>query len=214
METMGDILERARDFASASFSKDEAERLFGWKVESLDVKMPEEHKATVVVTFENKIILDIKYFLHPELKELGDEVDIKVSLKTDLVSRVRYNIFYSGYIHGQGYMRVDMGEVENPMMQRMYEDYYLPALKMIYRPIIIQFKGFFTRDFFGVRADSRGGEIYYSPVSTRSESKDAKVWDVIGRLHDLDVMLRSPEVVHSLAELDVQMSFLPSVIWS
>lgn len=214
METIGDLLERAREFSLGDFSKEEAERLFGWRVSEMAVKSPEQDKSTVVIKFDNGIILDVKYFLNPELSELGDNIEISLRLKTDLTSGIKYNIFYSNYIHGQGYIRADLGTIENPMIKKIYEDYYLPALKSIYRPIIISFKGFFTRDYFGVIADNISGEIYYSPVRSRSESKDAKVWDVIGRLHDLDSLMREPEIRHALAELDVQMSLLPSVMWT
>jgi len=111
-------------------------------------------------------------------------------------------------------MRIDLGTVENKMVQSMYDEYYIPAIRQIFRPIIEQFRGFYTRDYFGVEADSKQGYIYYSPVSSRSESKAASIWDVIAKLHRLDDLMRKPEVRHSLTELDVQMSFLPSVIWT
>jgi hypothetical protein len=62
--------------------------------------------------------------------------------------------------------------------------------------------------------DSTHGEVYYSPVRYRSEHKASRIWDVIGRLNELDALLKEPEVRHALAELDLQLSFLPSVMWS
>jgi len=214
METMGDLLEKVKEFATKDFSKDDAEKLFGWKVTDMVARNPEENKTTITMTFENGLVLDAFYFLHPALAELGDNTEFTIRLKTDLTSRIRYNIFYSAYIHGQGYMRIDLGTVENKMVQSMYDEYYIPAIRQIFRPIIEQFRGFYTRDYFGVEADSKQGYIYYSPVSSRSESKAASIWDVIAKLHRLDDLMRKPEVRHSLTELDVQMSFLPSVIWT
>jgi hypothetical protein len=123
-------------------------------------------------------------------------------------------VFYSGYIHGQGYVRLQIAEMDNVMAQRIIDDFFAPALKMIYKPIIIQFRGFYSRDYFGVEADNNRGEIYYSPIRSRSENKDLEISKVIGRLHELDSFLREPEVRHSLAELDLQLSFLPSIVWS
>jgi hypothetical protein len=100
------------------------------------------------------------------------------------------------------------------MLQMMLEEYYVPALKMIYKPIISQFQGFFERDYFGVQVDNSYAEIYYAPVRYRSEYKAGKIWDVVARLHALDALLREPEVRHALAELDLQLTFLPSVMWS
>lgn len=214
METMGDLLEKAREFSLGDFSKEAAERLFGWKVKDMVVRTPEQDKSTVIVEFENGIMLDIRYFLNPELSELGDNIEVELRLKTDLTSRIKYNLFYSNYIHGQGYIRASLGMINNRMIKQIYEDYFLPALKSIYRPIIINFKGFYSRDYFGVIADTATGEIYYSPVRSRSESKGARIWDVIGRLHELDNLMRQPEIRHALAGLDVQMSLLPSVMWT
>jgi hypothetical protein len=85
---------------------------------------------------------------------------------------------------------------------------------MIYKPIIIQFRGFYSRDYFGVEADKNRGEIYYSPIRSRSENKDLEISKIVGRLHELDSFLRESEIRHSLAELDLQLSFLPSIVWS
>ncbi|MCJ7445569.1 MAG: hypothetical protein MUO26_13795, partial [Methanotrichaceae archaeon] len=136
------------------------------------------------------------------------------ALRTDLRSRVKYNIYYSGYIHGQGYIRLRLADVENRMLQKVLEDFYVPALKAIYKPIIEQFKGVYSKDFFGMETNNTHGEIYYSPVQFRSEYKEARIWDVISKLHELDAIMRQPNIRHSLAELDLKLSFLPSVMWS
>ncbi len=214
METMGDLLEKVREFASHSFTKDEARMLFGWEVQDVSSKGAEADESHVKVSFENGIVLYINYFLNLDPTETEDTCEFIMALKTDLRSRVKYSVHYSNYIHGQGYIRLKIADTDNKMVQMMLAEYYVPALKVIYKPIIIQFRGFFDRDYFGVQADENNAEIYYAPVRYRSEYKDAKVWDVVARLHGLDALLREPEVRHALAELDLQMSFLPSVMWS
>ncbi len=214
METMGDLLEKVREFASHSFTKEEAKRLFGWDVKEIAVKSGDCDESNVFITFENGNNLHIKYFLNLDPTETEDTCEFTLGLRTDLRSRIKYDVHYSNYIHGQGYIRLRIAETENRMLQRMLEDFYVPTLKMIYKPIIIQFRGFYTRDFFGVQVDSSHGDIYYSPVRYRSEHKAARIWDVIGRLNELDSLLKEPEVRHALAEMDLQLSFLPSVVWS
>jgi len=103
--------------------------------------------------------------------------------------------------------------VENPLMRKVLDEYYLPRLKAIYKPIILRFKGFFSRDYFGIEARADQAHIYYSSVRARREEMDADLLDVTARLYSLDAMLKEGEVRHKLAELDMQMSVLPSVIW-
>ncbi len=213
METLGDLLEQVQEFASHSFTKEEAQKLFGWNVVGIAARSAENDEQHVVITFENKLILHIKYFLNLDPTEMEDTCELTLGLKTDLKSRIRYNAFYSGYIHGQGYLRLRIVETDNRMLQRMLEDFYIPSLKAIYKPIIIQFRGFYSKDYFGVDVGAEG-EIYYSPVRYRSEHKAARIWDVIARLHELESLLRDEEIRHTLAELDVQLSFLPSVVLS
>jgi hypothetical protein len=213
METMGDLLERVKEFASHSLTKEEAEKVFGWGVRDLLARPADEERMPVIIVFDNGLILDAAYFLIPNPTDPGDICEIGLRLRTDLTARIRYKVFYSGYIHGQGYIRIDLGQLENKMAQKIMEEFYIPALKRIYKPIIIQFKGFYSRDHFGLEVDGRQGYIYYSPVRSGSESREARIWDVIARLHQLDALLREPEIRHSLAELDVQITFLPSVMW-
>lgn len=214
METMGDLLEKVREFASHSFTEDEAQMLFGWEVKDISTRGANTDESHVIVSFDNGMVLYINYFLNLDPTETEDTCEFILALRTDLRSRVRYSVHYSKYIHGQGYMRLKIAETDNRMVQSMLEEYYVPVLKMIYKPIISQFQGFYDRDYFGVQADNNYGEIYYAPVRFRSEYKNAKIWDVVARLQALDALLREPEIRHALAELDLQMSFLPDVVGS
>lgn len=215
METMGDLLEKAREFASHSFTKEEARSLFGWEVKDISSRSDEkEDESHVAVAFENGFMLHINYFLNLDPTETEDTCEFILAFQTDLRSRVKYSVHYSIYIHGQGYIRLKIAETDNRLLQKMLEEYYVPALKMIYKPIITQFRGFYERDYFGVQADKNYGEIYYAPVRYRSDYKDTKIWDVVARLQALDALLREPEIRHALADLDLQLSFLPSVMWS
>lgn len=214
METMGDLLEKVQEFAFTSYTKEEATGLFGWPALDISVRGTKDDETHITITFENNLVLYINYFLNLDPTETEDTCELTLGLRTDLRSRIRYNVFYSGYIHGQGYLRLQMEETDNRMLQRMLEDFYVPALKFIYKPIIISFKGFYSKDFFGADAGHEQGEIYYSAVRYRSEHKASKIWDVIARLHELDNLLKEPEIKHALAELDVKLSFLPSILGS
>lgn len=212
-ETMGELLERLQEFVRQDFRRDVAERTLGWHVEDITVRTPSEDETLVSILLEKSLAIDVRYFLNVGLHDTGEDCEFRLKLRSSISSRVGYNIFYSGYIHGQGYIRISLGDVENKMVQKVLDEFYVPRLKDIYKPIIIEFKGFYSRDFFGVAADSTGSEIYYSPVRARSEEAQAPVLDVIARLYHLDSLLRSEEILHRLAELDLQMSFLPSVMW-
>jgi hypothetical protein len=214
METMGDLLEKVREFASRSFTKDEAQMLFGWEVKDISTRGTKTDESHVIISFENGMVLYINYFLNLDPTETEDNCELILALRTDLRSRVKYSVHYSKYIHGQGYMRLKVAQTDNRMVQSMIEEYYVPALKMIYKPIISQFQGFYERDYFGVQADNNYGKIYYAPVRFRSEHKMCSIWDVTARLQALDALLREPEIRHALAELDLQMSFLPDVVGS
>jgi hypothetical protein len=214
METMRDLLEKVREFASHNYTREEAEKLFSMNVLDVTVRSAENDESLVIITLDDKLVLYIKYFLNLDPTETDDTCEFTLALKTDLRSRIKYSIHYSNYIHGQGYMRLQIADTDNRMLQTMLQDFYVPALKAVYKPIIINFRGFYTRDYFGVNANHTHGEIYYSSVRYRSEHKVARIWDVIARLHELDSLLKEDQIRHDLAEVDVQLSFLPSVVLS
>ena len=214
METMGDLLEKVSEFASHNFTKEDAQKLFGWNVRDMSVKSKENDESCIYITFENGYILFIRYFLNLDPTETKDTCEFTMALQTDLRSRIRYDVHYAGYIHGQGYIRLRVQEMKNRMQQMVLEEFYIPALKKVYKPIIIRFKGLYSRDFFGVEADQAHGRIFYAPVRYRSECKAASIGEVMGRLSELDLLLKEPQVRHALAEIDLQLSLLPSMVWS
>ncbi len=214
METMGDLLEKVREFARRSFTKEEAHKLFGWNVRDIAVTNKESDESDIHITFENQYTLFIRYFLSLNPMEIEDICEFTLGLHTDLRSRIRYDIHYAGYIHGQGYIRLRIAETKNRMQQMVLEEFYVPALKNVYKPIIIRFKGFYSRDFFGVVAEKDRSEIFYAPVRDRSEHKAARIGEVMGRLSELDLLLKEPQIRHALAENDLQISLLPSMVWS
>ena len=214
METMGDLLEKVREFASYCFTKEEAQKLFGWNVVEFRVMCSQNDESHVFIVFENRYMLTIKYFLNLDPTETDDTCEFTFGVRTDLCSRIKYGIHYGNYIHGQGYIRLRITDTKNRMLQVMLEEFYVPALKNVYKPIITQFKGFFGKDFFGVDADSSSAQIYYAPIRSRSEHKEVKVGDVIGRLFELELLLKDPQIRHDLAEIDFQLSLLPSMMGS
>jgi hypothetical protein len=214
METMGDLLAAVREFSSREFSKDVATEIFGWGVEEVAVRTPEPDKSTVAISFKDGLFLDARYFLNPELIQLGDNVEFTLYVRTDLTARISYNIHHAEYIHGQGYIRLAVARYGNPLAQRMISDFYDPAMRKIYRPIIESFKGFYARDYFGIAVNQERAEIYYSPVSSRSEGTAARISDVVERLRQLDILMQEPQVKQALAELDLKLSFLPSLLGS
>jgi hypothetical protein len=107
-----------------------------------------------------------------------------------------------------------IAETKNRMLQMVLEEFYIQALKNVYKPIILKFEGFYSRDFFGVEAAQGHGEIFYAPVRYRSEHKAASIGEVMGRLSELDLLLKDPQIRHALAENDLQLSLLPSMVWS
>jgi hypothetical protein len=214
METMRDLLEKVREFASSTFTKEEAQKLFGWNVVEFLVKCSQNDESHVFIVFENGYMLTIKYFLNLDPTETDDTCEFIFGLRTNLCSRIRYGIHYGNYIHGQGYIRLRVADMKNRMQQMMLEEFYIPALKNVYKPIIMQFKGFFDKDFFGVEADCARAEIYYAPIRSRSEHKGATIGEVIGRLNELDQLLKEPQIRHDLAEIDFQLSLLPSMMGS
>lgn len=214
MDTMGDLLEKICEFASIDLTEKGAKNIFGWNARDIRVENREKDESYIYITFENGYTLFVRYFVNIDPTEIIDTCEFTIGLQTDLRSRIKYDIHYSGYIHGQGYIRLRVQEMKNRMLQMVLEEFYIPALKAVYKPIIIHFKGLFSRDFFGVQADQAHGEIFYAPVSYRSEYKAAKISDVLGRLNELDLLLKEPQIRHSLAEIDLQLSLLPSMVWS
>ncbi|MBN1235702.1 MAG: hypothetical protein JW999_06590 [Methanotrichaceae archaeon] len=214
METMGDLLDKVSEFALHDFTKEDAQKLFGWNVRDISVKSKENDESCIYITFENGYILFIRYFLNLDPIETKDTCEFTMALQTDLRSRIRYDVHYAGYIHGQGYIRLRVQEMKNRMQQMVLEEFYIPALKKVYKPIIIRFKGIYSRDFFGVEADQDHGRIFYAPVRYRSECKAASIGEVMGRLSELDLLLKEPQIRHALAEIDLQLSLLPSMVWS
>jgi len=213
METMGDLLEKVREFALHDFTKEDAKKLFGWNVRDINAKNKESDESCICINFENGYILFIRYFLNLDPTETKDTCEFTMALQTDLRSRFRYDVHYAGYIHGQGYIRLRVQEMENRMQQMVLEEFYIPALKSVYKPIIIRFKGLYSRDFFGVEADQAHGKIFYAPVRDRSEHKAARIGEVMGRLNELDLLLKEPQIKHALAEIDLQISLLPAMVW-
>jgi hypothetical protein len=197
-----------------SFTKEEAQKLFGWNVRDIAVKSAESDESFIYITFESQHTLFIRYFLNLDPTETEDTCEFTLGLHTDLRSRIRYDIHYAGYIHGQGYIRLRIAETKNRMQQMVLEEFYVPALKEVYKPIILKFEGFYSRDFFGVEAAQGHGEIFYAPVRYRSEHKAASIGEVMGRLSELDLLLKDPQIRHALAEIDLQLSLLPSMVWS
>ena len=212
METMQDLLGKVQEFALHSFTKEEARNIFGWDVSGLLVSGSKSDESSIRITFENGYNLLIKYFLNLDPTETDDTCEFVFSLKTDLTSRIKYGIHYGNYIHGQGYVRLRIADTKNRMLQVMLAEFYAPAIKNVYKPIILQFKGFYDKDFFGVEVNGSGAEIYYAPVRSRSEHKGARLGDVIGRLAELDLLLKESNIRQDLAKVDLQLSLLPSMM--
>ena len=214
METMQDLLEKVQEFTFHDFNKEEAKKLFGWDVTDFLVNSSKDDETHILLIFDNNFMLFIKYFLNLDPSQTDDTCEFILGLKTDITSRIKYSINYGNYIHGQGYIRFRVADTKNRMVQMMLEEFYIPAIKNVYKPIIERFKGFYGKDFFGVEADSNGGQIYYAPIRTMSEHKGARLGDVIGRLTELDLLLKDPNIRQDLAKVDFQLSLLPSMMGS
>ena len=137
METMGDLLERICEFASHEMTSDSAKKAFGWNAYSIDVKNRENDESYIYIKFENGYTLFVRYYLSLDPTESKDSCEFTLGLQSDLRSRIRYDIHYAGYIHGQGYIRLRVQEMKNRMQQMVLEEFYIPALKAIFKPIII-----------------------------------------------------------------------------
>lgn len=210
---MGDLLEALREYVYLDGTRESLEKVLDWKVLDLIVNTSLKDETVMAVILEKGLVLEVRYFLSEGLRLMHDDCEIRLRLNTNITSRVAYNVFYSGYIHGQGYIRISLASVDNKMIERILEDFYTPKLKSIYKPIIIEFKGFFSRDFFGINASNNGASIYYSTIRSQKEEIQSEILDVVSKLYHLEGIVQSEDVKHKLAELDLQMSFLPSVMW-
>ena len=101
METMGDLLERICEFASHEMTREGAKKAFGWNAYSIDVKNRENDESYIYVKFENGYTLFVRYYLSLDPTESKDSCEFTLGLQTDMRSRIRYDIHYAGYIHGQ-----------------------------------------------------------------------------------------------------------------
>ncbi|MDD1733626.1 MAG: hypothetical protein LUQ10_02325, partial [Methanothrix sp.] len=72
METMSDLLEKVHEFAEHSFTKEEAEKLFAWKVQDIAVQSAKGDESYIYITFENGYTLFIRYFLNLDPTETKD----------------------------------------------------------------------------------------------------------------------------------------------
>ena len=96
METMGDLLEKVREFGSRGCQKEDASRLFGWSVQDIVSRTPTADETSIAVVFNNELIIYARYFLNLDPTEYEDNCEFILGLRNDLRSRVRYNVFYSG----------------------------------------------------------------------------------------------------------------------
>ncbi len=202
MEKMGDLLEMLRRFDSLGSTKEAAKEVFGWGVE--DVLISEERASVeqVIIAFYNGLVIEARHILSEGVIEFGEEWEFRLKLRTDLTSTIRYNALYSRYIHGKGYLQVDIGYVENKLLRKMLEDFYIPRMRSIYKPIILEYKGLFDYDFFGIDVGREKSDIYYSTVRQGREEAEANIDDVIGRLNYLSDMMKDEKIRKALKALD------------
>jgi hypothetical protein len=203
MEKMGDLLEMLRRFDSLGSTKEAATEVFGWGVEEVVISEERPGVDQVIIAFFNGLIIEARHILTQEgVIEFGEEWEFRLKLRTDLTSTIRYNAFYSRYIHGKGYLRVDIGYVDNKLLRKMLEDFYIPRMRSIYKPIILEYKGLFDYDFFGIDVGREKSEVYYSTVRQGREESEANIDDVIGRLNYLNDMMKDAKLRKALKTLD------------
>jgi len=75
-------------------------------------------------------------------------------------------------------------------------------MRSIYKPIILEFKGLFSYDFFGIDVGRERAEVYYSTVRQGREEAEANIDDVIGRLNYLNDMMKDEKIRKALKTLD------------
>lgn len=202
MEKMGDLLKMLRRFDSLGSTKEAATEVFGWGVEEVTIREERPGVDQVIIQFFNDLIIEARHILSEGLEEFGEEWDFRMKIRTNLTSTIRYNVFYSRYIHGKGYLRNDIGYVENRLLRKMLEDFYIPRQRSIYKPIILEFKGLHAYDFFGIEVDRNHSEIYYSTVRRGREEAESNIDDVIGRLNYLSDMMKDEKLRKALKALD------------
>ncbi len=202
MEKMGDLLEMLRRFDSLGSTKEAATEVFGWGVEDVLIREERPGVDQVAIQFFNGLVIEARHILSEGLEEFGEEWEFRLKIRTNLTSTIRYNVFYSRYIHGKGYLQTDIGYVENKLLRKMLEDFYIPRQRSIYKPIILEFKGLFDYDFFGIEVDQDHSEIYYSTVRQGREEAGADIDDVIGRLNYLSDMMKDEKIRKALKSLD------------
>jgi hypothetical protein len=202
MEKMGDLLKMLRRFDSLGSTKEAATEVFGWGVEEVTIREERPGVDQVIIQFFNDLIIEARHILSEGLEQFGEEWDFRMKIRTNLTSTIRYNVFYSRYIHGKGYLRNDIGYVENRLLRKMLEDFYIPRQRSIYKPIILEFKGLHAYDFFGIEVDRNHSEIYYSTVRRGREEAESNIDDVIGRLNYLSDMMKDEKLRKALKSLD------------
>jgi len=202
MDKMGDLLEVLRRFDSLSCSKDAAKEAFGWGVEDVQIRELRPGVDQITIQFFNGLIIEARHILGEELSELREDWDFRLKIKTDLRTTLMYNAYYSRYIHGQGYLRTDLGYIKNKLLRKMVEDFYTPRLRNIYKPIIMEFKGLHSYDFFGIEVGRDHAEIYYSNTRVGREEATSKIVDVVERLNYLDKRMKDDKLRKELKSLD------------
>ncbi len=202
MEKMGDLLEMLRRFDSLGSTKEAAKEVFGWGVEDVLIREERPGVDQVIILFFNGLIIEARHILSEGLEEFGEEWEFRLKMRTNLTSTIRYNVFYSRYIHGKGYLRNDIVFVENRLLRKMLEDFYIPRQRSIYKPIILEFKGLHAYDFFGIEVDRDHSEIYYSTVRQGREEAESNIDDVVGRLNYLSDMMKDEKLRKDLKALD------------
>lgn len=213
MEKMGDLLEMLRRFDSLGSTKEAAKEVFGWGVEDVVICSEERPGVDqVIIAFYNGLVIEARHILSEGLEEFGEEWEFRLKLKTDLTSTIRYNAFYSRYIHGKGYLQTDIGYVENKLLRKMLEDFYIPRMRSIYKPIILEYKGLFDHDFFGIDVGREKAMVYYSTVRQGREEAEADIDDVIGRLNYLSDMMKDEKIRMALKSLDEDLCKVLSIL--
>ncbi len=202
METMGDLLEVLRHFDSLGSSKEAAKEAFGWDVEDVTIREERASVDQVIIKFHNGLIVEARHILSEVSGDFREDWDFRLKMISDLTSTLRYNAYYSRYIHGQGYLRTDLGYINHKLLRKMIEDFYTPRLRKTYKPVILEFKGLQSYDFFGIEAGRDHSEIYYSTTRAGREEASSNIEDVVMRLSYLNERMKDEKLRKSLKDLD------------